>query len=206
MHRHAPLSGVRRSSPPWGRTRCSRFALPLHSRPTRIEPSVPFRRLVEARSTCGGREEQFGHYTHRASTPSCRLRGWDASRACGQFAPFGDSPRTCSALDVMAGAYFLLFGMGSVAGMGTFASFVGWSAGWRVATGARAQAALLRRCSVIAVAVNGYWIFSDSWFIPRTGLLGRSNAAHTRPEGTRYDITGTPLSPPTSRGRPSRVS
>jgi Phosphoglucomutase/phosphomannomutase, C-terminal domain len=50
--------------------------------------------------------------------------------------------------------------MGSVAGMGTFASFVGWSAGWPVATGVRAQTALLRLCSVIAVAVNGFWIFS----------------------------------------------
>ena len=73
--------------------------------------------------------------------------------------------------DVMAGTYLILFGAGSIAGMGTFASFVGWIAGWPAANGVRAQAALLGLTSIVAVAVGGCWILSDSWFIPRTGLL-----------------------------------
>ena len=57
-----------------------------------------------------------------------------------------------------AGAYLLLFGAGSVAAMGTFASLVGWISGRPGTSGPRAQSALLGVSSVIAVAVGGFWI------------------------------------------------
>lgn len=69
--------------------------------------------------------------------------------------------------DIMAGTYLLLFGAGSVAGMGTFASFVGWIAAWPGADGVRAQAALLGLTSVVAVAVGGFWVLSDLSLIAR---------------------------------------
>jgi hypothetical protein len=57
----------------------------------------------------------------------------------------------------------VLIGTGSVAAMGTFASFLGWIAGWPGARGVRPQAALLGLCSIVAVAVGGFWIFSELW-------------------------------------------
>jgi hypothetical protein len=69
--------------------------------------------------------------------------------------------------DFMAGSYLLLFGTGSVAAMGTFASLVGWIASTRGASGVRAQAALLASRSVVAVAVGAFWILSEPWFVPR---------------------------------------
>ena len=55
-------------------------------------------------------------------------------------------------------SYLLLFGAGSVAAMGTFASLVGWIAGRPGASGPRAQGALLGLSSLVAVAVGGFWI------------------------------------------------
>ena len=63
--------------------------------------------------------------------------------------------------DFAAGSYLLLFGMGSVAAMGTFASLVGWIAGRPGASGPRAQGAFLGLSSLLAAAVGGYWIFGS---------------------------------------------
>ncbi len=61
--------------------------------------------------------------------------------------------------DLAAGSYLLLFGTGSVAAMGTFASLVGWIAGRPGASGPRAQQrAAWSLLFVIAVAVGGFWI------------------------------------------------
>ena len=57
-----------------------------------------------------------------------------------------------------AGAYLLLFGAGSVAAMGTFASLVGWISDRPGTSGPRAQSALLVFPPLIAVAVGGFWI------------------------------------------------
>jgi hypothetical protein len=61
-----------------------------------------------------------------------------------------------------AAAYLLLFGAGSVAAMGTFASLAGWISGRPGASGARAQSALLGLSSVIAIGVGGFWLFWGS--------------------------------------------
>ena len=73
----------------------------------------------------------------------------------------GILPALAMPSDLAAGIYLLLFGTGSVAAMGTFASFLGWIAGWPGACGVNAQAALLGLCSIVAVAVGGFWIFSE---------------------------------------------
>jgi hypothetical protein len=62
--------------------------------------------------------------------------------------------------DLAAGAYLLLFGSGSIAAMGVFASLVGWIAGRATASGAGTYRGLLGLCSVIAVAVGAFWLFS----------------------------------------------
>ena len=79
----------------------------------------------------------------------------------------GVLPALAMPSDFAAGVYLVLFGVGSVTGMGTFASFVGWIAGRRRASTVRAQTALLGLSSAIAVAVGGFWILSNVWFIPR---------------------------------------
>jgi hypothetical protein len=60
--------------------------------------------------------------------------------------------------DFAAGSYLFLFGTGSVAAMGTFASLVGWIAGRPGASGLRAQSALRGLSSLIAIGVGGFWI------------------------------------------------
>ncbi len=57
-----------------------------------------------------------------------------------------------------AAAYLLLFGVGSVAAMGTFSSLVGWFAVRRSSSRLFTPGALLGLCSAIAVAVGGFWI------------------------------------------------
>lgn len=60
--------------------------------------------------------------------------------------------------DFAAGSYLLLFGIGSVAAMGTFASLVGWVAGRPGVSGPRAQSAFLSLSSLIAVGIGGFWL------------------------------------------------
>lgn len=60
--------------------------------------------------------------------------------------------------DLAAGAYLLLFGIASVAAMGTFAMLVGRFAERPGVSGPRAQGALLALSSVGAIAVGGYWL------------------------------------------------
>jgi hypothetical protein len=79
----------------------------------------------------------------------------------------GILPALAMPSDRAAGIYLLLFGLGSVAGIGTFASFVGWIAGRRRASGVSAHAALLGLSSVVAVGVGTFWILSDVWFRAR---------------------------------------
>ena len=64
--------------------------------------------------------------------------------------------------DFAAGSYLLLFGLGSVAAMGGFASLVGWISGRPGATGPRAQGALLGLSALFAVAVGGFWIIGSA--------------------------------------------
>jgi len=61
--------------------------------------------------------------------------------------------------DLLAGAYLLLFVVGSVVAMGIFSALLGSIAGRPAASGVRAERALLALCSVIAVAVGVFWIF-----------------------------------------------
>ena len=51
--------------------------------------------------------------------------------------------------------------------MGMFSSLVGWLAGHGCASGVMTQSILLWLCSVIAVAVGGFWLFSELWFTSR---------------------------------------
>ena len=74
--------------------------------------------------------------------------------------------------DTIAVSYLLLFGVGSVAAMAVFAALVSWIATRRISGGGRAQSMLLGLCSLLAIAVGSYWIFSDPWFIPGAASAG----------------------------------
>jgi hypothetical protein len=61
--------------------------------------------------------------------------------------------------NIMAGAYLLLFGTGSIAAMGAFSSLVGWTASKATASGAQTYARLLGLCSVTAIVGGVFWFF-----------------------------------------------
>jgi hypothetical protein len=55
--------------------------------------------------------------------------------------------------------------------MGLFSSLVGRVASARGATSLATQSALLAVCSVLAVAVGGFWLFSEFSFAHRVATL-----------------------------------
>ena len=74
---------------------------------------------------------------------------------------FGVLPALALPSNSTAAAYLFLFGTGSVAAMGVFASLVGWIAGRPASSGPRARSALLGFSSMVAVAVGGLWILGS---------------------------------------------
>jgi hypothetical protein len=62
--------------------------------------------------------------------------------------------------DGAAAGYLLRFGSGSVTAMGTYAWIMGWIAGRPGVSGAGPQRTLLGPCSLIALAVGGFWVSS----------------------------------------------
>jgi hydrogenase/urease accessory protein HupE len=72
----------------------------------------------------------------------------------------GMLPALAMPSDFAAGLYLLLFGIGSVAAMGTFSSLVGWIAGRPGVSGPRAQGTLQALASLIAVTVGGFWLIA----------------------------------------------
>jgi hypothetical protein len=63
--------------------------------------------------------------------------------------------------DMAAAAYLVLFGVGSIAGMGAFSSLMGWIALRLGANHAKTQNVLLALFSAIAIAVGGVWLFVE---------------------------------------------
>ena len=74
---------------------------------------------------------------------------------------FGVVPALALPSDTAAAAYLLLFGLGSIAAMGTFSSLIGWLAGRLSSSGSKAQNALLGLSSVMAIGIGGVWLFSE---------------------------------------------
>ncbi len=61
--------------------------------------------------------------------------------------------------DAAAAAYLVVFGVGSIAGMGAFSSLIGLIAVGLGANRAKAQSTLLALFSAIAVVIGGVWLF-----------------------------------------------
>lgn len=70
----------------------------------------------------------------------------------------GILPALALPTELAAGTYLVLFGVGSVAAMGAFASLVGWMADRPRESGSRAQRFLLGISSMIAIVIGGFWI------------------------------------------------
>ena len=90
-----------------------------------------------------------------------------AAFAVGTLHGFAGSSHLLGILPVLAlpstpaaGIYLLLFGVGSVAAMGAFASIVGWVAGRPGAGVPRTQRRLMSLASLTAVIVGCAWILS----------------------------------------------
>ena len=55
-------------------------------------------------------------------------------------------------------SYLLAYGAGSILAMAAFSSVVGWATRGLAFTGAKAYRAMMIACSVVALAVGGYWL------------------------------------------------
>jgi hypothetical protein len=60
--------------------------------------------------------------------------------------------------DLAAGGYLAAFGVGSITAMIAFSSLIGWLAGRAGAHGTTGYRRLLGFCSVVAIAVGGFWL------------------------------------------------
>ena len=109
---------------------------------------------------------RHGHARPRGHEPGQRGHG-RAAMAVGTLHGLAGSSHLLGIVPALAlpsdgaAAYLLCFGAGSVAGMGGFASFVGWIADRPGARGVGAQRALLGLSSVMAVVVGGFWLLSS---------------------------------------------
>ena len=56
-----------------------------------------------------------------------------------------------------AAAYLLVFGLGTIAAMATFSTFIGWLAGRPGARSAKVQSGLMSSFSMLAIVVGGVW-------------------------------------------------
>ena len=74
---------------------------------------------------------------------------------------FGVLPALAIPSRSAAAIYLLVFGLGTVAAMGTFSSLVGWVSARPHAAGATIQAALMAACSLAAIATGAFWLFSN---------------------------------------------
>lgn len=90
-----------------------------------------------------------------------------AAFAVGTLHGFAGSSHLLGILPVLAlpstftaAIYLLLFGVGSIAAMGTFASIIGWFAERRGASAPRTQRRLMALASLVAVGVGGAWIIT----------------------------------------------
>jgi hypothetical protein len=105
----------------------------------------------------GGRQDHHhGHAHGHAAVAVGTLHG-----LAGSSHLLGILPALALPSDAAAGAYLLCFGVGSIAAMGAFASFIGWVASRPRANGPAVQRALLCACSAIAVLVGGFWLLKS---------------------------------------------
>ncbi|MBB3136045.1 hypothetical protein FHS26_003792 [Rhizobium pisi] len=56
-----------------------------------------------------------------------------------------------------AAAYLLVFGLGTIAAMATFSTFIGWLAGRTGAGSVKVQNTLMASFSMLAIVVGGFW-------------------------------------------------
>lgn len=107
---------------------------------------------------------------------ACALRSHDASShvhgreafavgtvhgLAGSSHLLGIVPALALPTDFAAAAYLTLFGVGTVAAMGTFSSFVGWISSHPRFSARGTQSALLTACAACAIAVGTFWLLSD---------------------------------------------
>ena len=64
--------------------------------------------------------------------------------------------------DTAAAAYLIVFGVGSIAGMGLFSSLIGWITLRLGMSGTKAQSTLLALFSAIAIVIGATWLLSAS--------------------------------------------
>ena len=102
------------------------------------------------------RQEQGGHPHGHAAFAVGTVHG-----LAGSSHVLGIAPALLLPSGSAAAAYLILFGVGSVVGMGLFSSLIGWIAARPVASDVTTQSALLGLASVLALSVGGYWLVSD---------------------------------------------
>ena len=136
--RHCPPGASWASASSWSGSGCGGYGSPCSA--ATADPGVP------GSDTFDGRAAFAGGALHGLA---------------GSLDLLGIPPALALLSDEVASSYLLCFGTGSVVAMETFASLIGWIAGRPGASGAGTQRALLGLCSLIAVAVGGFWVLSS---------------------------------------------
>lgn len=62
---------------------------------------------------------------------------------------------------IEAAVYLATFGLGTVISMATFSSVIGWVSSRCSIGGARVYRGMMSGCSVAAMAVGGFWLFTS---------------------------------------------
>jgi len=74
---------------------------------------------------------------------------------------FGVLPALAIPSRTAAAAYLLVFGIGTIAAMGTYSSLIGWASARPRAASAQFQAALMAACSAAAIILGAFWFFPN---------------------------------------------
>lgn len=98
---------------------------------------------------------------HRHGSAHAALAVGTVHGLAGSSHLLGILPALAIPSDYAAGVYLLCFGVGSIASMGAFASFIGWIASRPRVDTAVAKRTLLCLFSVVAIVIGGYWLLTN---------------------------------------------
>ncbi len=114
---------------------------------------------ASGKSSANHRHAHFGDRPHQHQHPAFAV-GTVHGLAGGSHL-LGIIPALALPSDAAALVYLLLFGVGSIAAMGTFSSLVGWVAARTGVCGVNTRMALMVVSSVVAVLIGLGWLFAS---------------------------------------------
>jgi hypothetical protein len=113
--------------------------------------------VANGKATAAHRQAHLAERPHQHKHPAFAVG--TVHGLAGSSHLLGVIPALALPSDSAALVYLLLFGVGSIAAMGTFSSLIGWVAGRSGVCGVSTRTALMVVSSVIAVVIGLGWLF-----------------------------------------------